>query len=305
MSETASRVVEHYGRADIVARILGALKERGEPVDALTPEMLYPFDQLHARQLAGTVDHLARLDLNANMHLVDVGGGIGGPARYAAATFGCRVTGIDLTQAFVVAARELTALCGLADRVDFHAGDALAMPFADASFDAASCHYVAMNIADKTGLLKEIRRVLKPAGRLAFSLVTKGAGGEPFYPVPWASNPATSFLVEAGDLRAAFEGAGLRAVEWVDETEAVLAAIAARRAAAKRRRTRRTRSSRARNLPPGSAISTATWRKAGCEAPRCSPNGREAHTSRLFSTAASMKLANSGCGSNGRDFSSG
>jgi arsenite methyltransferase len=219
MNETTERVARHYGANGIADRVLKALTEKGQPVDRLTPEMLYPFDQLHARQLAGTKDHLARLKLQPSQHLLDVGSGLGGPARYAAATFGSRVTGIDVTEGFVVAARELTERCGLADRVEFLHADALSMPFDDASFDVASCHYVAMNIADKVGLLREIRRVLKPGGRLAWGVVVKGSSGDPHYPVPWSRDPSTSFLVTRDELRAAFEAADLHIVEWTDETD--------------------------------------------------------------------------------------
>jgi SAM-dependent methyltransferase len=143
--------------------------------------MLYPLDQLHGRQIAATREHLPRLRLDEGKHVLDVGSGIGGPARFMAATWGCRVTGIDLTAEFVAAARELTERCGLSGKVDFRRGDALHMPFADASFDRAACLHVAMNIADKPGLLREIRRVLKPSGRLVWSEIVRRAA-PPDYP---------------------------------------------------------------------------------------------------------------------------
>jgi SAM-dependent methyltransferase len=225
MNETSNAVARYYGSNGLGPRILAALAAEGLPTEGLSAEQLFSLDQLHGRGLAATKEHLAKLKLDANQHVLDVGSGIGGPARYMAVTYGCRVTGIDLTEEFVVAARELTRRCGLADRIAFHHGDALAMPFADASFDAATCQYVAMNIPDKAGLLKEIRRVLKPGGRLLWSAVVEGSGKPPNFPLPWARDPAVSFLVQPDALRLAFNAAGLRVLEWTDETEAVMAFI--------------------------------------------------------------------------------
>lgn len=222
---TEAKVSEHYGRGRLTDRILNALAENGQAIDRLTAEALFPFDQLHGRQLAATQEHVGRLGLDASTHALDVGSGIGGPARYMAFTFGCRVTGIDVTEAFVTAARDLTARCGLSDRVEFQVGNALAMPFENAAFDAAACQYVAMNIADKARLLREIRRVLKPGGKLVWSLVVAGAG-EPRYPLPWARDPSVSFLVSPEALRELFEASGLRILEWADETDLLRAAAA-------------------------------------------------------------------------------
>lgn len=126
---TEAKVVEHYGTSDLANQILRAMAENGLPTDPLTPETLFQFDQLHARQLAATKEHVGRLALDPTKHALDIGSGIGGPARYMASAFDCRVTGIDLTDAFVAAAHELTARCGLSDRVEFQTANALAMPF--------------------------------------------------------------------------------------------------------------------------------------------------------------------------------
>jgi SAM-dependent methyltransferase len=131
-----------------------------------------------------------------------------------------------LTEEFVAAAMELTERCRLSDKVAFRQGDALAMPFSEASFDAACCFNVAMNIKTKTGLAREIRRIMKPRGRLVWTEATQGPGGPPQYPLPWARNPDISFLVSARELRSAMEGTGLRIVEWIDETEVTRAAFA-------------------------------------------------------------------------------
>lgn len=225
MTDSSTGVQRHYGDAAIVQRVLKAVADSGHDESRLTAEMLYPYDQLHGRGLAATKENAAKLNLNELFRVLDVGSGVGGPARYIARTFGCRVDGIDLTEEFVAAAKELTERCGLSDMVTFRQGDALAMPFSDASFDAAYCLNVSMNIRDKAGLAREICRVLKPRGRLVWTEATQGPGGQPHYPLTWARNPEISFLVSAAELRGSMEGAGLRIVEWIDETEAARSAL--------------------------------------------------------------------------------
>ncbi len=104
-----------------------------------------------------------QLQVEASHHLLDIGCGIGGPARFFAERFGCRVTGIDLTADFVDAAKALTARVGLTERVAYRQASALTLPFADDSFDLATLLHVGMNIADKAALMTEVRRVLRPA----------------------------------------------------------------------------------------------------------------------------------------------
>ena len=150
--------------------------------------------------------------------MLDVGCGIGGPARYLAATFGCKVTGVDLSPGFIDAATYLTARCGLSDRVKFQVGDALDLPFDDGSFDAAFLQHVAMNIADRTALYKEMHRILAPGGRLAtYDLVLRA--GDVVYPAPWARDASASFLLTENETRSALEAAGYNAVLWRDDTE--------------------------------------------------------------------------------------
>ena len=137
------------------------------------------------------------------MHLLDVGSGIGGPARTFADAFGCRVTGVDLTEEFVEAANALTRRCGLSDRVSFRQASALALPFADASFDAATLIHVGMNIEDKAGLFAEVRRVLKPDARFGVYDIMRVAEGEIPYPMPWAATAGDELRRAAGGLPAA------------------------------------------------------------------------------------------------------
>jgi SAM-dependent methyltransferase len=221
MSEARDAVKAHYGRGGIAERILAKVAPDGNPEARLTVDRFYPYDQLHARGLEATADHTKPLGLGPGATVLDIGSGLGGPARFMAVTFGCAVTGIDLTPEFVEAANEFTRRCGLPGRVTFRQGDALALPFPDASFDAVTCQYVAMNIEDKATLLRQAARVLKRGGRLAFSLVLAGNGRAPDYPLPWSGDGAGSFLIDAGALRQAFADSGLSIGAWTDESEKV------------------------------------------------------------------------------------
>jgi ubiquinone/menaquinone biosynthesis C-methylase UbiE len=130
-------VKDHYGATDIVKRILAAAQHTDTYGSPLPADRLFPYDQLHGRELLATKEHAARLNPAADAHLLDIGSGIGGPARYFSSLFGCRVTGVDLTPSFVAAATELTGLTGLADTVEFIEGDVAKLPFDPGTFDHA------------------------------------------------------------------------------------------------------------------------------------------------------------------------
>ena len=159
-------VTGHYSRGKLLERLNAALKEDGADPAHPQLESLAPYDQFHGRGLEATEEVAGLLKVAATDHLLDVGSGIGGPARYMARRFGCRVSGIDLTAEFCEVARHLTRLLGLEGKVKFELGDALAMPFAADSFEGAYSMNVSMNIADKAGLYRGIHRVLKPGGWL-------------------------------------------------------------------------------------------------------------------------------------------
>jgi sarcosine/dimethylglycine N-methyltransferase len=235
MTDILDGVRDHYRATGLTERLKTALMALGPEDQRLTPQQLSALDQFHTRGLAATAELAALAGITADMSVLDVGSGVGGPARFLAATYGCRVTGVDLSEPFVDAARYLTERTGLNERtgpggrVSFQTASALALPFDDGRFDVALLQHVAMNISDRARLYREIRRVLKPGGRFAtFDVVAMS--GEPHYPLPWARTPATSFLLAAAATREAIEPAGFRTLAWQDDTEAAKAWIAQLRA---------------------------------------------------------------------------
>lgn len=209
----------HYARPDLGSVILTALEKAGKDLNRLTPEDLAPIDEFHIRGRAATLELAKAAGLDAHKRVLDVGSGVGGTSRCLAKEFGCHVTGIDLTDEYCRAATMLTAKVGLPDLVDYRQGDATHLPFEDGVFDVVWTEHVAMNIADKTRLYKEMHRVLKQGGTLAIYDVLAGPSGPVLFPVPWARTPETSFLVEPSQLRRLLEEAGFTISNWVDTTE--------------------------------------------------------------------------------------
>lgn len=225
MTNVLDGVRAHYGATGLTERLKTALMALGSAEQRLTPLQLAGLDQFHTRGLAATAELAKLAGIAADMRVLDVGSGVGGPARFLAATYGCRVTGLDLSEPFVDAARYLTERTGQNGQVSFETGSALELPFDQGRFDVVLLQHVAMNVSDRTRLYGGIRRVLKSGGRLAtFDVVM--TGGEPLYPLPWARTPATSHLLTAAATREVIESAGFRTLAFRDDTEAAKAWIA-------------------------------------------------------------------------------
>jgi ubiquinone/menaquinone biosynthesis C-methylase UbiE len=222
MSQSAQAVADHYKRRALGEAILAALQAAGKDIEHLTPDDLAPVDEFHSGGRNATVRLAQLAEINGSEHVLDVGCGIGGPSRYLASTFGCQVTGLDLTAEFITLATMLAQRTRLADKVTYRHGNALDMPFADASFDLVWSQNAAMNIADRDRLYGEMRRVLAPTGRLALQDVAAGPGGEPYYPTPWANDKSISFLSAPQSTRAALERIGFRVLAWHDTTQEAL-----------------------------------------------------------------------------------
>lgn len=223
----------HYDSSGLKSRLAAALAEAGLLERRLSPAELAPLDQFHTRGMAATVELAAAAEIVGADTVLDVGSGLGGPSRYLAGTFGCSVAGIDLTPSFVEAATMLSELTGLTDRVSYQCADALAMPFADSSFDVAWSQHVAMNISDRSRLYAEIHRVLKPGGRFATYDVVAGSGEPLHFPVPWSAGPDTSFLLRPDAMRENLERQGFHVHNWVDRTAEAIAWVGQQQARVK------------------------------------------------------------------------
>ena len=219
-----SQVSSFYGgRGGLVAAIDSALDAAGLDRAALRPADLAPIDEFHIRGRVASLEIAAALGLTAGSHVLDLGSGLGGPARTLAEVTGCTVTGIDLTPEFCAAATALSEWTGLSDRTRFHVGDATATGLPDAAADAALTVHVAMNIPDKPALYAEAFRVLRPGARFVAYDVLQGEGGDVRYPVPWANDPSTSFLATSQEMRDMLLAAGFEVVSVVDSSDESLA----------------------------------------------------------------------------------
>jgi ubiquinone/menaquinone biosynthesis C-methylase UbiE len=234
MPNQTDAIEDHYTQGGLLDRVFAYLQKSGIDPDNLNYEALFACDQMHARGIVATREQVQKAGISSGMDVLDVGCGIGGSARHIATACDCRVTGIDLTQELIDVATELTRRCGLDDRIEFKQASALDLPFEDGTFDVVWTHNVIMNIEDKAQLFAEFARVLKLGGRYTCSEYLSGTAGDPYYPLPWASDPSASFLVSPEELQALLGNAGFLIVKSEDLNQANQAFFAAARERAER-----------------------------------------------------------------------
>lgn len=231
MDNIETIVANHYTVGNLDKNIRAGLIATGVDLNKVTVNDLSVVDEFHIGGRAATDYIIEQMALTGREHVLDVGSGIGGAARVIAAQTGCRVSGIDLTYEYVSVAKSLTDLTRQSDKVDFQTASALDMPYDDASFDAAVTIHVAMNIADRAGLYKEIARVLKKGAKFCIYDVMK-KGDEPLeFPVPWADTQVSSHLRTPDQVVAHLQDAGFE-VGDIDDRTAFANAYFARRIAA-------------------------------------------------------------------------
>lgn len=223
MQTYSTALNEHYGQSNLNQTILAALEQAGKDLNALTRRDLIAFEEFHVRGRKATRELAQEAGLQRGMQLLDVGCGIGGPARTLAEEFGCQVTGIDITHDYCQAAEMLSDLVGLGKETTFRQANALALPFEAHTFDVVWMQHMSMNIEDKERLYQEAHRVLRPNGRLLFYALFTGDGSPLHYPVPWANDASISFLVQPSVTHHILMQIGFTEHTWRDVTEDCIA----------------------------------------------------------------------------------
>jgi len=215
-----SSLEKHYSAGDIEARILASIRAAGlNPEQRLSPDELGALDHFHTGGLRASRELLALVQIRAEDRVLDIGAGLAGPARLLASEYGCRVDCLEMSADFCAGAVLLNRLTGLDERIEVHEGSALALPFADDSFDVVWMQNVGMNIADKRTLYAEIFRALKPGGRYGFQEMAAGNVAASHFPLPWATDPADSFLVSAEEMQSVLGEIGFIAELFEDTSD--------------------------------------------------------------------------------------
>lgn len=226
MAEDIQQIHRYYSPNDLYNRIIEGLDKIGKDLSKLTLEDLHPVDEFHIRGTIATNELIALSGFTDDMHILDVGCGVGGSTRRLSNKLGCYVTGVDLSDEYIDAAQRLTQLFEMQERVKFHACSALDLPYADNSFDGVWSIQMGMNVEDKLSWLKEMHRVVKPGGRAVLYEVCANKNTPVYFPVPWAQDSSISFLVTPDDFRKLIEKAGFDINIWHDKTDLAQKAFA-------------------------------------------------------------------------------
>lgn len=205
-------ISEHYLHGSLLHSIQESLIKLGKDTANISIEDLSPVDEFHIGGRRATVNLFTQVPFSKNSHILDIGCGLGGPARFIAKAFGLRVTGIDLTQEYIDTGNQLSEWTSLREDVELCVGNATSMEFDDNSFDGSYMIHVGMNIPDKLTLFREVYRILKPNTYFAIYDIMRLNNSEINYPVPWASTIEMSNLEKAESYIALLKEAGFKII---------------------------------------------------------------------------------------------
>lgn len=201
-------IANHYTHGELLQAVSDGIAKLGKTIANVNIDDLGPVDEFHIGGRVATQSFLDQLDIGANHHVLDVGCGLGGGSRFAAHTYGCRMTGVDLTPEYVETGNVLCSWVGLNDKITLQVGNATALPHPDETFDRAYMLHVGMNIADKERLISELYRVVRPGAKVGIYDVMRVNDGDLAFPVPWAEEPAGSSVASVPTYKAALERCG-------------------------------------------------------------------------------------------------
>jgi MPBQ/MSBQ methyltransferase len=226
MAADIQHIRRYYSPSELYDKIIDGLNKLGKDLSKITLDDLQPVDEFHIRGDTATKELIALADFTSDMHILDVGCGIGGSTRRLSHETGCRVTGIDLSDEYIDVAKRLTQLLDMEERVSFRACSALDLPFEDNSFDGVWSLQMNMNVENKLAWLTETCRVLKPGGRAVLYEVCGTEKTPLYFPVPWAQDESMSFLVPPASFREMMKAAGFAVQVWNDKTDLAQKAFA-------------------------------------------------------------------------------
>ena len=216
----------YYSPNNLYNKIIRGINELGKDLSKITLDDLQPVDEFHIRGDVATKELIKLSKFTPDMHILDVGCGVGGSTRRLSHETGCCVTGIDLSNEYIDAAERLTQLLNMQECVKFHAASALELPFDNNTFDGAWSIQMNMNVENKLGWLKEVYRVLKSGGRAVLYEVCGNKNTPVYFPVPWAQDSSMSFLVPPETFRDVITSAGFDIEVWNDKTNLAQKAFA-------------------------------------------------------------------------------
>lgn len=211
-------IEDHYNRPGLFEDITERLKWQGISPESVTRSNIAGVDEFHLRGAEVSKEIAEEAQING-AKVLDIGCGIGGPARMLADEHNCTVTGIDMSSEFIRTAQKLSAMVGLESKTEFVYGDALELPFEGGSFDAVWTQHVQMNIEDKERFYSEAARVMKSGGKLIYHDIFRNGENDAYYPVPWANDAAISFLQTISNKDRILNELGFKKVKTTDQTE--------------------------------------------------------------------------------------